>query len=69
MIHCENPLDQITLALSTLNTLTQALESTGEHDHLAITCQTASWSIKEAVQLLDVKHLKTETPEVSEATV
>jgi hypothetical protein len=66
MICSEKPLDQINLALNLLTTVTQALESTDEHDHLAVTVQIAEMSIREAVRRLDVKHLKTE---VSEATV
>jgi hypothetical protein len=60
MICSENPLDQINLALNILSTVTQALESTSEHDHLAVTVQVAEMSIKEAVQRIEAKHLKTE---------
>jgi hypothetical protein len=60
MIRSENPLDQIDLALNVLSTVTQALESTSEHDHLAVTVQVAEMSIKEAVQRIEAKHLKTE---------
>jgi hypothetical protein len=64
MIRSENPLDQIDLALNVLSTVTQALESTSEHDHLAVTVQMAAWSIKEGVE-----RIKTEAPEATETTV